>query len=103
MLSIFKNLFKSNSVDLTEWINSGATIVDVRTDGEFKSGHVKGSINIPLDQIKSNAGKLKNYSKIVVCCQSGMRSGQAKGILEGLGFTNVANGGGWQNVNRYKR
>ncbi len=102
MLSLFKNLFKSNSADLGQLIKEGAAIIDVRTTGEFASGHIKGSINIPLDQIGSQSEKLKKYKQIIVCCRSGNRSGQAKRVLEAKGFGNITNGGSWQNVNKYK-
>jgi len=59
MLSIFKNLFKSTTVDLAQLIKDGAVIVDVRSKSEFASGHVKGSINIPLEQVGANVDKLK--------------------------------------------
>jgi rhodanese-related sulfurtransferase len=102
MLSLFKNLFKSNSVDLKLLIAEGATIIDVRSAGEYASGHIKGSISIPLDQVASHSEKLKKHKQIIVCCRSGNRSGQAKRILEAKGFGNITNGGSWQNVNKYK-
>jgi phage shock protein E len=102
MLSLLKKLFGSNPVDLAQLIKDGAAIVDVRTPGEYASGHVKGSINIPLDSISSQTEKLKKYSNIITCCRSGNRSGMAKRILSSKGFKNVVNGGSWQNVNQYK-
>ena len=102
MLSIFKNLFKSNSVDLAQLIKDGAVIVDVRSKAEFATGHVKGSINIPLEQIGSSVEKLKAYNHVITCCRSGNRSGMAKRTLESKGLKNVSNGGSWQNVNQYK-
>ncbi len=102
MFSIFKNLFKSNSADLSLLIANGASIIDVRTASEFTSGHIKGSINIPLDQIGAQADKFKKNKQIIVCCRSGSRSGQAKQILDAKGFENITNGGSWQNVNQYK-
>lgn len=102
MLSLFKNLFKSNTVDLSQLIANGAAIIDVRTTSEFASGHINGSINIPLDQISAQSNKLKKHKQIIVCCRSGNRSGQAKRILEAKGFGNITNGGSWQNVNNYK-
>ncbi len=102
MLSLFKNLFKSNSVDLAQLIKDGAFIVDVRSKAEFATGHVKGSINIPLEQIGSSVEKLKSYNHVITCCRSGNRSGMAKRTLESKGLKNVSNGGSWQNVNQYK-
>lgn len=102
MLSLFKNLFKSNSVDLAQLIKEGAVIIDVRSKSEFASGHVKGSINIPLEQIAASAEKLKLHKHVITCCRSGNRSGMAKRTLESKGLKNVTNGGSWQNVNQYK-
>ena len=102
MLSIFKKLFSSNSVDISQLIKDGAVIIDVRSKAEFATGHVNGSINIPLEQISLNADKLKKYNHIITCCRSGNRSGMAKRTLESLGIKNVTNGGSWQNVNQYK-
>lgn len=101
-MNIFKQLFGgSNPVDLEPLIKAGAFIVDVRTIGEFAGGHAKGSVNIPLDQVTSQLAKFKNKKNIIVCCMSGGRSGQAKIILEKNGFTNVVNGGSWNNVAQY--
>lgn len=76
-----------------------ATIIDVRTPGEFMMGNVKGSINIPLDEVSSRIQELKNIEgNVVLCCASGGRSGQATMFLQQNGLSNVYNGGGWQTV-----
>jgi phage shock protein E len=86
-------------VDLKEMIAKGALILDVRSKSEYNSGHVKGSVNIPLDQLERSLSKLKEKDKaIITCCASGIRSGSAKGILKSYGFTNVHNGGSWYNL-----
>ena len=101
-MNIFSQLFStSTKVDLQQIINEGAFLVDVRTPGEFAAGHVKGSENIPLNNITEQLNKLKNKKNIIVFCQSGGRSSQAKTILEQNGFTNVINGGSWNNVNQF--
>ncbi len=87
--------------DFPTLIRDGAVILDVRTKGEFAGGHVKGSINIPLDQLPNRIQKLDQNKPIVTCCASGMRSGSAKRILKAKGFE-VYNGGGWQRVAQYK-
>lgn len=87
--------------DFVELVKDGATILDVRTKGEYAGGHIKGSINIPVEQLSGNLNKLKNKDKaIITCCASGMRSASAKGILTSNGFSNVHNGGGWQSLSR---
>lgn len=101
MLTLLKKILGLETVDLSELIKNGAVIVDVRSKGEFASGHVKGSINIPLEQIASNADKLKKHPHVIVCCRSGNRSGMAKRTLQSKGLNNVTNGGSWQNVNQY--
>jgi len=71
----------------------------VRSAGEFADGHVKGSVNIPVDQVQSQLSRFKDKNQIVVFCRSGMRSSQAKSVLERNGFSNVTNGGTWGSVN----
>lgn len=74
------------------------TIVDVRTEGEFMSGHVNGSINIPVQQIPSRMDELKNMKNIVLCCASGGRSAQAMMYLKQHGIE-CENAGSWLNLN----
>lgn len=101
-MNIFSQLFGgSQPVDLKPIIEEGAYLVDVRTPGEFSQGHVKGSVNIPLDSIPAQLAKFKDKKNIVVFCRSGSRSSQAKIILEQNGFSNVINGGTWEDVNQY--
>lgn len=101
-MNLFQKLFSSEpAVDLQSIIEKGAFLVDVRTPGEFLDGHVKGSINIPLDSVPNQLAKFKNKENIIVFCRSGARSGQAKNILEQNGITNVINGGGWDYVNQF--
>lgn len=101
-MNLFKQLFSgSPAVDLGKIIKEDAFLVDVRTSSEFANGHVKGSVNIPLDQVASQLSRFKDKKNIVVFCQSGGRSSQAKSILEKNGFNNVTNGGSWDNVAKY--
>lgn len=81
-----------------ELIENGAQIIDVRTRGEYASGHIKGSINIPLNELSSQIKKLKKDKAIITCCASGMRSASAKAQLKSLGFEEVHNGGGWYSL-----
>jgi rhodanese-related sulfurtransferase len=84
------------AVNYTELLNQGAIILDVRSTAEYASGHLKGSLNIPVDALASNLDKLKNKNiPIITCCASGMRSAAAKSILLNKGYSAVYNGGGW--------
>lgn len=98
--SILQMFGQTDQSQLKEAIQSGAFLVDVRTPAEFAMGHVKGSVNIPLDQVANQLSKFKGKEHIVVFCQSGNRSGRAQAILEQNGIANVINGGGWSSVNR---
>jgi rhodanese-related sulfurtransferase len=101
-MNLFQKLFsRAPAVDLKSIIDEGAFLADVRTPGEFASGHVKGSVNIPLDSVPDQLAKFKNKKNIIVFCRSGARSGQAKLILTQNGFTNVINGGTWDQVNQF--
>lgn len=101
MLSLIKNLFAGGTdANLEQLIKDGAFLVDVRTPSEFAEEHAKGSVNIPLDKVAQSLSKFKDKKHIIVFCRSGMRSGQAKGILNQNGFNNVTNAGAWQNVGK---
>ncbi|MBW7869094.1 MAG: rhodanese-like domain-containing protein [Brumimicrobium sp.] len=82
-----------------EMCQEGAIILDVRTKGEFSSGCIKKSVNIPVEQLEKNLSKLKDKDQVIICCcASGMRSGMAKRILKSHGYQNVYNGGGWMSL-----
>lgn len=50
MMNTLKNLFGMGpTVDFPELIKQGAIVLDVRSKGEYQGGHIKGSINIPVD------------------------------------------------------
>jgi rhodanese-related sulfurtransferase len=100
--AIKKLLGIGSKVDLGELIAGGAVIVDVRSPGEYASGHLKMAINIPLDALKMKSGKLKKDATVITCCASGMRSSMAKKILLANGFEHVHNGGSWYNLKHYE-
>jgi phage shock protein E len=88
------------SVDIQALIAQGAKIVDVRTPAEYKDGHVKDSINLPLQTLGSQMNKLKKDEIIITCCRSGSRSGMARRQLQAAGFTQVYNGGPWNSIKK---
>lgn len=83
------------ATDYAELMKKGAQIIDVRTPAEFNDGHIKGSVNIPLDNLQKQLSKIKKNQPVITCCASGMRSGAAKQMLQASGYTEVYNGGGW--------
>ena len=99
MFNAIKSLFGLEKTDYAKLVKDGALILDVRSKGEYTGGHIKGSINIPVDQLGNDLHKLKDKNKpIITCCASGMRSASAKNILKSNGFTEVYNGGGWSSL-----
>lgn len=85
-------------IDYSEMVKNGAIILDVRSKGEYANGHIKGSVNISVDTLRSNLHKLQKDKTIITCCASGMRSASAKSILKSNGFSEVHNGGGWSSL-----
>jgi phage shock protein E len=100
MIEFIKHLLGMGpKVDYTEMVRAGAIILDVRSKREYASGHIKGSINIPVDMLSSSLGRFKDKEvPIITCCASGSRSAMAKNILKSRGFVAVFNGGGWSSL-----
>ncbi len=86
------------STQLINLIKNGATIIDVRTPGEFAEGCNPKSINIPLDVFPQKLATLAPDRNYVLCCASGGRSQMAASLMKGGGFKVVVNAGPWQNT-----
>ena len=81
----------------------GLRILDVRTGGEFETGHIPGSFNVPLDMLGEHVGELARVDhSIVLVCQSGGRATKACDRLTtaGKGEVYVLDGGmnSWQST-----
>ncbi|MHB1673614.1 MAG: rhodanese-like domain-containing protein [Acidobacteriaceae bacterium] len=83
--------------DARAHLENGALVIDVRTSGEFNSGHLPKAINLPLDEIEAKLPRrVKDKSQaLLLHCQSGMRSGMAKKKLKSLGYVNAFNLGSY--------
>lgn len=94
---------KLKNMDVEKIITENrGTIVDVRSYDEFLGGNVARSINIPLNEIPERIEELRKLkAPLVLCCASGMRSGQAQHFLSQQGIE-CYNGGSWLTVNYYK-
>ena len=98
MLALLRKFFGGTSVNYKELVNNGAIIADVRTAGEYRAGHIPGSKNFPLDNIRTQVTVLKKLNKpVITVCRSGARSGMAKSILRSAGLE-VYNGGSWSSL-----
>jgi phage shock protein E len=78
-------------------LKNGALVIDVRSPGEFNSGHLPVAINIPLDEIEPVLPRqVKDKNQVLLLhCQSGRRSGMAEKKLNGIGYANVFNLGSY--------
>ena len=84
--------FKQINVDkVRELVESGAFIVDVRETYEYKRGHIKGSINIPLSRLRSSLTEIPKDRPVYLHCRTGQRSYNAVMALQNLGYDNVYN------------
>lgn len=99
MITILKKIFGlTPKVNFAHLVKEGAIILDVRSHREYIQGHIKGSINAPLNELSSHISKIKKDKTIITCCASGMRSASAKKTLKANGFSTVYNGGGWSSL-----
>ena len=88
-----------------EYLKQGALLVDVRTPDEYRSGHLPGSVNIPLDRVREELPRrLPDKSHpVLLHCRSGRRSALAEQQLRALGYTNVLNLGSYGQAERLLR
>jgi len=103
LLLMFTLLAACNSTDgnvVWQKINNGALLVDVRSPAEHESGHLEGSLLIPHTEVAARIAEFGDDKSrpIVLYCKSGGRAGKAHKVLEANGFTNVINGGGYQDL-----
>jgi phage shock protein E len=84
------------------WAETEQLVIDVRTTPEWSAGHLQSAQHLELALVADNIHRLAQDKDqaIVLYCRSGNRSGQAKAILEGLGYTNVVNAGGLEDASR---
>lgn len=88
----FKLLTQVSPDEARRLVKEGARLVDVRSRAEYASGHLPGSINVPVDELASKLEALgpKEQPKVLYCA-SGTRSAMARSMLKGHGFTQVFN------------
>ncbi len=100
-MGLFGMYSQKDSVEkIQEYLNNGAIVLDVRTQGEWNEGHIEGSKHIVLNTIPDFLEEIKSYNKsIIAVCKSGGRSQSATDFLLHHGL-DVINGGPWQNVDQ---
>lgn len=83
-------------------IREGATVIDVRSEDEYRTSHLHTAINVPLNEIENKIGAAvhEKSQTILLHCRSGSRSMMGKRILKQMGYANTYNLGGF---NRAKK
>ena len=82
------NIREISGKDL-EMLDDSFKIVDVRTEEEYKAGHIKNAVNVPLDNILANDFDLDKNEKLVIHCRTSGRSMRAIEALLSLGFKDL--------------
>jgi len=99
LFDMFKR--KDMSLEIKDYLENDAIILDVRTLDEWNEGHIENSKHIVLNLIPLEIEQIKAWQKpVIAVCRSGGRSGQATQFLKQNGV-DVINGGPWQNVDQY--
>lgn len=84
--------FKQINVDkVRELVENGYFIVDVREKYEYKRGHIKNALNIPLSELRNRISEIPKDVPVYVHCRTGQRSYNAALALQNLGYENVYN------------
>lgn len=95
MFGLFTKIKSITTTELATHLRNNQTkeeVIDVREPYEYKKGHIRGAINIPLGQV--SGASLVPGKKYFVICQSGMGSKNASKILSKMNYnvTNVTGG-----------
>ena len=94
---LVKKTGQISAKDAAAHLKKGALVIDVRSPGEFNSGHLPAAINLPLDQIEESLPcRVKDKNQVLLLhCLSGTRSGMARRKLKSLGYTQAFNLGAY--------
>ena len=99
---IYRNKVNITVKEMLEIIktNNNVTLLDVRSNQEYKEGHLARSVNIPVFDLNKNVTRIINKDNIVIVyCSAGIRSKRAMEILKKQGYKNLYNiEGGIQNL-----
>lgn len=93
LLLVLKRAGQISAASARQRLQQGATVVDVRSRGEFSGGHVRGAVNVPLDELaeRIRAVAPDPNAPLLLHCLSGTRSALARRRLAAMGYTQVFN------------
>jgi hydroxyacylglutathione hydrolase len=66
-----------------------AVLLDVRAEQEWKQGHARGSLNVPVGDLEQRLGEIPRDRSVIVHCQTGARAAIAASLLQARGFSDV--------------
>lgn len=90
--NLLNGQFKQLTADkLSELDTDNNIIIDVREVDEYRSGHLKGTINIPLSELRERVNEIPKDKPVYLHCKSAKRSYNATMTLKNLGYTDVTN------------
>ena len=91
----FPNRMRHNAENRIIPRDGSATLLDVRTEGEYRRGHLNGFRNLPLDDLREHLDELERDKPVYVNCQTGLRSYLACRLLTQYGFSCAHLSGGY--------
>lgn len=90
--NLLNNDFKQITVDkVRELVEDKQFFIDVREAYEYKRGHIKGAVNIPLSEIRDRIDEIPKDRPVYIHCRTGQRSYNAALLLKHLGYDNAYN------------
>lgn len=86
-MHLFTRLAQVDAAAVAERLTDrSVAVIDVRQPAEWRRGHIRGSLNLPLTQLANRLHRLPNDTTIVTVCASGHRSALAARILQRGGY-----------------
>lgn len=103
-LNILHSVYRQVYVgDARELVENGAYIIDIRSKKTFDKGHLKGSVNIPLPEMRDRLDEIPKDRPVYIQCTIGQKGYGAIMALQQLGFDNVINmSGGFAGISFYE-
>jgi rhodanese-related sulfurtransferase len=101
-LILLKRSGQVSSRAATQYVRGGGLVMDVRSAGEFTAGHLPGAVNLPLSEIETAVDrKVRSKDQVVLLyCQSGARSSEARRKLREMGYDHAFNMGSYKRAER---
>lgn len=90
--NLLNNDYKQVNVNkVRELVETEQIIIDVREPFEYKRGHIKGAVNIPLSELRDRSDEIPKDKPVYLHCRTGQRSYNAVRALQNIGYDNVYN------------